>query len=154
MSRGRWPRNYLAFCKVIEVSALLRASILALAEEPALYDEAGRGGHLAALILEEIARSVAAPLALPMPRDPRLAAMVRDLMAEPALDLNLDDWAIRIAMSRRSLTRGFKAETGLSFVAWRRRMRAMAAATLMADGTSPALAARQVGYRSQRSLKA
>lgn len=139
-------------CKVIEVSALLRATIMALAKEPVLYDEGGRGGHLANLILDEIACSIAAPLALPMPRDRRLSLLVRELMAQPALELNLDDWAQRIAMSRRSLTRSFRSETGLSFGAWRRRMRAMTAATLMADGTSLAVAARQVGYRSPRSL--
>ena len=59
-------------CRVIAVSPLLAAALAALAEEPVLYDQDGRGGHLAALVLDEIGRAPATPLTLPLPRDPRL----------------------------------------------------------------------------------
>jgi AraC-like DNA-binding protein len=140
-------------CRVIEVSSLLRATILALAQEQVRYDEAGRGGHLAALILDEIRRSVEAPLALPMPGDPRLGALAKALIADPALDRDLDDWAREIAMSRRNLTRLFRAQTGLSVIEWRRRLRTMTAATLVAEGMPVAGAAGAVGYRTARSLQ-
>src|SRR5687768_1200479 len=39
-------------CHVLPVSALLDAALVALADEPILYDAEGRGGHLAALVLD------------------------------------------------------------------------------------------------------
>lgn len=107
-------------CKVIVTSDLLAASIEALAREPLDYDEAGRGGHLAVLIVDEVARADGASLALPMPRDPRLVRLCNAIVTKSERR-GLDDWAHLIGMSRRSLTRHFRAETGLSLLAWRKR---------------------------------
>jgi hypothetical protein len=107
-------------CKVIITSALLAVAIEALAVEPADYDEAGRGGHLAALIVDEMARAKDAELALPMPRDARLVRLCNVIMMKGERR-GLDDWADIAGMSRRSLTRHFRAETGLSLLVWRKR---------------------------------
>lgn len=107
-------------CKVIITSALLAAAIDALAGEPADYDEEGRGGHLAALIVDEMARAENAELALPMPRDARLVRLCSAIVTKGERH-GLDDWAHIAGMSRRSLTRHFRAETGLSLLAWRKR---------------------------------
>lgn len=109
-----------AHCKVIITSTLLSAAIEALAGEAADYDEAGRGGHLAALIVDEMARADDAALALPMPRDARLLRLCNAIVTKGERH-GLDDWAHIAGMSRRSLTRHFRAETGLSLLAWRKR---------------------------------
>lgn len=140
-------------CRVLAVSGLLAAALVALAEEPVLYDEAGRGGHLAALILDEIARAPESPLTLPLPRDPRLRRVCAALMAEPGSGWDLDEWAALVGASRRTLTRGFRAETGLSFGAWRTRARVVRALALAADGRAPREVARAVGYVSPRALR-
>src|ERR1700712_1952992 len=57
--------------QVIAVSPLLAAALAALTAEPVLYDEEGRGGHLAALVLDEIERAPETPLTLPLPTDSR-----------------------------------------------------------------------------------
>ncbi|MFZ5673681.1 MAG: AraC family transcriptional regulator [Pseudomonadota bacterium] len=107
-------------CKVIVASALLIAAIDALAREPTEYDERGRGGHLAALIVDEMARAEDAALTLPMPRDGRLVRLCSTMITKGERR-SLDDWAELAGMSRRSLTRHFRAETGLSVLAWRKR---------------------------------
>jgi hypothetical protein len=53
-------------CRVISVSPLLEAALVALSTESHLYDRMGRGGHLAALVLDEIARAPATAFALPV----------------------------------------------------------------------------------------
>jgi hypothetical protein len=58
----------LSVCRVLRVSALLDAALVALSDEPVLYDPAGRGGHLAALVLDELTRAPDTPFALPLPR--------------------------------------------------------------------------------------
>ena len=112
-------------CKVLVTSRLLLAAIDALAAEPVLYEEHGRGGHLAALIVDEIGRAPDAALTLPMPSDRRLVRLCNALIAAPDDRRGLDTWADAIGMSRRSLTRHFRAETGLSLVAWRKRARSL-----------------------------
>ncbi|MER2268221.1 helix-turn-helix transcriptional regulator [Methylobacterium oxalidis] len=146
-------RAFPARAQVIEVSPLLAAALSALTREPVLYDEAGRGGHLAALVLDEIGRAPETPLTLPLPGDPRLRRVCLGLIDDPASALDLDAWAARAGLSRRTLTRGFRRETGLSFDAWRARARIVRALALAADGRRAREIAAAVGYRSTQALR-
>jgi len=82
-------------CRVLEVTPLLAAALPALAAEPMLYEEDGRGGHLAALVLDEIARAPETSLTLPLPRDPRLRRVCEALLQNPGSPVDLDGWAQR-----------------------------------------------------------
>ena len=133
---------------VLAVSPLLRELILAACEEPPEWDPAGRAGHLAALILDEIGRAPALPLGVPQPRDPRLLRLVSALREQPASTRRLEDWAAEVGASPRTLSRLFQAETGMSFGAWRQHWRLAEAAALLAQGVPPARVAALVGYAS------
>lgn len=141
-------------CRVLLVTPLLEAALVALAAEPPAYDETGRGGHLAAIVLDEIARAPATPFALPVPADPRLARLARSLIAAPGSGLDIDGWAEAVGVSRRTLTRRFRAETGLSFGAWRRRLRLLEAAARQAEGEPVERIAAALGYRSAAAFRA
>ena len=145
--------GYPTLCRVIAVSPLLASALTALAEEPVLYAEGGRGGHLAALVLDEIGRAPATPLTLPLPSDPRLRRVCLGIIEDPASEDDLDAWADHAGASRRTLTRGFRAETGLSFGDWRARARVIRALALTAEGRSPRAVAAAVGYRSAQALR-
>ncbi|MEO3471102.1 helix-turn-helix domain-containing protein [Roseomonas sp. CAU 1739] len=132
----------------LSVSSLLHELILAACAEPLEWDEHGRGGHLAALMLEEIRRAPRLPIAVPQPRDARLVRLAAALAADPASPLTLDDWAIHSGASPRTLRRLFQAETGMGFVRWRQALRLAEAAALLATGATPARAAQAVGYAS------
>jgi len=146
--RADAARGLPAHPAVLSVSPLLRELILAACAEPLEWDERGRGGHLAALILEEIARAPRLPLAVPQPRDARLQRLAAALAADPASALTLEDWALRCGASPRTLRRLFHAETGMGFARWRQALRLAEAAALIADGMAPARAAAAVGYAS------
>ncbi len=133
---------------VMGVSALLRALVLAACEEPLEWDPAGRAGHVAALILDEIARAPALPLGVPALHDPRLARLAAALQANPASPLTVEAWAERSGASPRTLARLFQRETGMSFGRWRQLLRLSEAAALLARGVAPARAAAAVGYAS------
>jgi AraC-like DNA-binding protein len=139
---------------VLAVSALLRELILAACAEPLEWDQAGRGGHLAALILDEIARAPALPFRVPEPRDPRLRRLTAALRAAPASDRTLEDWALLAGASPRTLERRFRAETGLSFARWRQTLRLAEAAARLSTGEAPARAAASVGYASASAFGA
>jgi AraC-like DNA-binding protein len=151
--RAAEARSICSNCKVIAVSPLLREAILALMEEPVLYCEEARGGALAKLVIDEIARAAASEFELPLPSDKRLTAICQALIENPALPLDIDGWAGRAGVSRRTLTRKFREETSLSFGTWRRRLRALTAAAQLGEGATPQAAARRAGYRSTSALK-
>lgn len=140
-------------CRVIMVTPLLEALLVALSLEPKDYDRHGRGGHLVALAIDEIRRAPAAPFALAIPEDPRLRKLAEALVENPGAVLTIDHWADAIGVSRRTLTRLFRAQTGLSFAAWRRRLRLMEAVARQADGEALGKIAASLGYRSLEAFK-
>ncbi len=103
-----------------------------------------------ALVLELLTAEIAAlpirPLGLPIPADRRLSALCRAYMAAPSVNERLDDWAAKLAMSRRTFTRLFQRETGLSFVAWRQQASLFACLPRLAEGMPVTQAAMLAGY--------
>jgi AraC-like DNA-binding protein len=139
---------------VIAVSALLRELILAACAEPLDWDLNGRGCHLAELALDEIARSRALPLDLPMPSDPRLRRVAAAIRARPDDRRGLEQWADVANASSRTLARLFRAETGLSFRQWRRQARLTEALGALTTGARLADAAAIAGFDSQPAFGA
>ena len=139
---------------VLDVSPLLRELVLALIDEPVVYDEQGRGGALAELIFSEIARARRLPLVIPMPRDPRLLRVCNAMLADPASRRTLDDWAGSAGASVRTLARLFDEELRVSFVAWRQRVRFHNALEDIVAGEPIALVAQRNGYRSASAFSA
>jgi AraC-like DNA-binding protein len=139
---------------VLEVSPLLRELVLALIREPVIYDERGRGGALALLIYSEIAKAPRLPLVIPMPRDPRLLRLCNALLADPSTSMTLTDWVDVAGASVRTLARLFKEDVGLSFVAWRQRVRFHSALEAIIAGEPISRVAERNGYRSASAFSA
>lgn len=141
-------------CTVIEVFPLLRELIVAAASEPVEYDLSGRGGRVAALLLDELRASPAAPVHLPMPRDRRLARLAALLLDDPGRDETLESWGVIVGASARTLARRFRDETGMSFAEWRQRARLVLALARLAEGEAVAAVAGRLGYRSPSAFSA
>jgi len=139
---------------VFDVSDLLRNLILALIEEPVFYDVEGRGGALAILILSEITSARRLALGVPMPRDTRLERLCAALLADPSSRLTLEGWSETAGASARTLARLFEQEIGMSFGAWRRRVRLHIAIEEIVAGEPIARVAARSGYRSASAFSA
>lgn len=139
---------------VLEVSGLLHSLVLALIAEPPLYDEAGRGGALAHLILSEITGARRLALGVPMPQDARLVRLCAALLADPSSRLTLEGWSETAGASARTLARLFERELGMSFGAWRRRVRLHNAIEEIVAGEPIARVAARNGYRSASAFSA
>jgi AraC-like DNA-binding protein/quercetin dioxygenase-like cupin family protein len=149
-----WSSFAGAGCQVILASRLFDAALAALCDEPVLYEIGGRGDHLASVILDELKRAEVTELALPLPQAPRLRRICRKLLDDPGLSRDLDDWADAVATSRRTLTRTFRHETGMSFSEWKRRLRQLQSLKLREEGLPLKAIAARVGYRSPQALRA
>ena len=134
--------------KVLEVTALARHLIEEAVRRKPLDDDPRRADLVMALLMDEIGRLGERPLGLPFPAHPRLAALCRAFVDGPAADAKIDDWANRLAMSRRSFTRLFREETGVSFSTWRQQAAIFACLPKLAAGHPVTQVALEAGYDS------
>ncbi|MBR0644611.1 AraC family transcriptional regulator [Plastoroseomonas hellenica] len=139
-------------CCTVSISPLLRELLRRAARLPELYDADGADGRLVAVILDELAAAPVENLHLPMPVDPRLRALAGMLLAGPANHASLQEWASRVALSERSLSRLLAQEVGMSFGRWRRQLHVMLALQRLAAGESVQAVAIDLGYESASSF--
>ncbi len=104
------------------------------------------------VFLDEMRAAEPDPLHLTMPRHPRLLAMAATIAENPADETDLDAWADQLGWSRRSLTRHFRSETGMSMVEWRQIARLQKGMALLTGGASVTTVALSLGYDSVSSF--
>jgi len=73
-----------------------------------------------------LARLLAAPLSVPMPKDTQLLKIAQALHTDPGNTRTLDERGQQVGAPRRTLSRRFRKDTGLSFVEWRQALRLLA----------------------------
>ena len=136
---------------VLRTSHLLTAALERLTEP---NPPPGLTELLAPVILVELDEAIAEEMQVPFPRTPGLRAIAQELLEAPADARDLDDWARAAAMSTRSFTRHFEAETGMPFSEWKRRVIARRAVELLSSGESVADVAGGLGYESVSAVMA
>ncbi len=114
----------------------------------AAQEDSARRHRLVAVLLDELADAPQPAHHLPLPAEPRLQRMAAAMMAEPDDARTLDDWALELGMSRRTLMRRFEQETGQTVGRWRQQARLFEALDLLARGESVTAVALSVGYAS------
>jgi AraC-like DNA-binding protein/mannose-6-phosphate isomerase-like protein (cupin superfamily) len=135
-------------CRVVGLSDLMRSLIAEAVKIPSDGPLTCRDDLIMALIIEEILRLPERPLGLPLPAEPRLAALCRAFLEAPSPRTTIDDWADSMAMSRRAFTRTFRRETGLSLSAWRQQASLFAALPRLSGGDSVTNVALDLGYET------
>jgi AraC-like DNA-binding protein len=134
--------------RVIEVSPLLRRLLIAACDIAPEYDVEGRDGLVMGLLLAEIGRAPAVPLAVPFPSSPALAKRCHAFVERPAPHDTIDGWCSDLGMERRAFTRAFRRETGMSFGAWRQQACLLVALPRLAAGEAVTTVALDLGYDS------
>lgn len=128
-------------CSVLELSPLLSA----------IVDHIHRHGsekHLAAVLLDQLAKQRQLPLFLPR-LSSAIARQVADaLVADPADTPRIRDLAAQFGVSDRTLERAFVAEAGMPLGEWRQRARIGRAIALLAGGLDVKDVALEVGYET------
>ncbi|MBS7544261.1 AraC family transcriptional regulator [Ancylobacter oerskovii] len=141
-------------CQVLGITPLMRSLLAEAVFVPAEYDPRGRDGALMALVQHEIPRLPALPLSLPLPGSKALAGLCRAFLHAPTPHARIDSWSEAVGMSRRTFTRLFRRETGLSFVAWRQQACVMAALPRLAAGHPVTAVAIDLGYDNPAAFTA
>ncbi|WP_282944695.1 AraC family transcriptional regulator [Cellulomonas endometrii] len=113
-----------------------------VAREAVLAATAGRSrtaaavGHLLRVVVDEATDAPEQPLHLPEPRDRRLRAVARLVERDLATPVSLQEVAAMAGVGARTLSRLFRAETGMGYRQWRLQLRVHRALVLLAGGSS------------------
>ncbi len=144
----------MADCRLIEVSDFLQALIIEIVNFDIRKSISERERLIVNLLLNEIWSMPRAPYHVRMPRNEKLCRACQIITEDPANHSSLDDLAEIACISRRTFTRLFRQETGMSFAVWRQQMRLMEALSLMGSGRSITMTAYEVGYNSPSAFTA
>ncbi|MEV0786059.1 AraC family transcriptional regulator [Streptomyces sp. NPDC050423] len=90
--------------------------------------------------------------ALRLPGDPRIDGIAEALLDDPADSASLEEWARRLEVSDRTITRAFRRTTGLSFAQWRQMLRVHRALMLLSEGFDVMTVSETLGYAQPSSF--
>ncbi|WP_232544191.1 helix-turn-helix transcriptional regulator [Streptomyces buecherae] len=134
----------------VEITPLLRLLLERLCE-PGL--SASSRQVTEALVLDVLEPSPR-ELLVQAPTSALLRPIADALRADPGDQRTLSQWAAELAVSARTISRAFAAETGTSFARWVASVRAQHAVALLARGWQVEAVAAEVGYRSASAFGA
>ncbi|OLP52888.1 AraC family transcriptional regulator [Rhizobium rhizosphaerae] len=134
--------------RVLEVTPLGRNLIAELVKGDWQPERRRRLELVSELLLDELRQFAERPLGLPFPTDARLARLCRQFLDAPSANAGIDDWARALGIGRRTFTRLFRAETGVSFVTWRQQACLFAALPRLAAGEPVTTVALDAGYEN------
>jgi AraC-like DNA-binding protein/quercetin dioxygenase-like cupin family protein len=146
-------------CRVLEVSDLLRALMLALPNAPddappISTAELDRERLVAPLLADELERAAPVPLGVALPADKRLRVLCEAVLDDPTRHNTLGDWVRDIGASERTVARLFRDELGTSFGQWRQQVLLARALTLAARKRTMSEIAAELGYASPSAFSA
>ncbi len=126
----------------VEITPLLTQLLDHLEKEHLREDERTRAEGVVMDLLQPVEQAVI----LHMPSHELISAAAEEILADPAAPHGVDYWAKRLGVSTRTITRTFRAETGVGFARWVATARARCAIELLSNGVNVAEAAERVGY--------
>jgi AraC-like DNA-binding protein len=145
---GGMPKNP----RVIAPSALFREAVHRMAGWPQTGELTAAQHHIVVVVLDELRAAEAAPFHLPIPTDPRLAAIAAAIAGTPSERRTIDAWARWGGFSKRTLTRRFASETGITLAQWRERARLCLALERLSLGEKVTSVAFDLDYDSVSSF--
>jgi AraC-like DNA-binding protein/quercetin dioxygenase-like cupin family protein len=107
-----------------------------------------------AVVLDLLRPLPTTPIHVPKAVDERVRTVAGALLANPADPRSLDAHARAAGVSRRTMTRLFDSDLGMSFDRWRTHVRLRAALPMLAEGQPVSRVAHTVGYATPSAFLA
>jgi AraC-like DNA-binding protein len=147
---------------VLSVSRLLRELIIAITDDPArprTEQDLAEQDDLKRVALRQLSRGQLRPAQalqfhLPQPADERLRDVTAILAEDPGSDRPLAELGRAVGAGERTLSRLFRAETGMTFPQWRAQLRLHHSLTLLAAGLPVTTTAISCGYSTPSAFTA
>ncbi len=142
-----WPSAPQECC-VVSVSPLLKELILHAVGLAKLYPSGSPEERIMDVILDQIRNMDVKPLNFDIPKEERLKRIFKGLSENPGDKKTLDEWGKKIGATKRTLTRLFQSETGMSFGQWRQQIRILESLKRLAVDEPVTSIAIDLGYDS------
>ena len=139
---------------ILAVGPLARELIVHAVEHAPLPVADRRTESLLDLLLPELEGLEEEALRLPEPTSDRTRRAADLLAASPGVAAPIEAIAAEVGVSRRTLERSFRAETGLTFGQWRTRLRLLEAVERLAGDEPVGQIAHDLGYSTQAAFGA
>ncbi|HRL21326.1 AraC family transcriptional regulator [Alcaligenes sp. SDU_A2] len=135
-------------CCTLEISPMLREMIMHLSSLERDYPADSSTHRLVQVLLDTLADMPARQLHVPLPEDPTLQHIARQMLAAPHKRISMAQWASHVAMSERTLARHMLKHTGMTFGRWRHQLMMMLALQKLTSGMPVKSTAQELGYGS------
>ncbi|EFP98561.1 AraC family transcriptional regulator [Vibrio caribbeanicus] len=132
----------------LSVSPLLRELVVKLASEDKDYDQQGRVGRLAEVLIDELVSMPTERFEFPIPSEPRLNKLAYWMLEKPNNQTSIKLWAQRLAMSDRTLSRLVKQELGMTFGQWRAQLHVVVVLQKLSQKETVQRISEDLGYES------
>ncbi|WP_236631467.1 helix-turn-helix transcriptional regulator [Endozoicomonas numazuensis] len=119
---------------------------------PRLYEPETDDERFFEVMVEQIPRLESESFSLPVSEHPVLSQVLSQLSDQPESELSLEEWAEKINVSGRTLSRMFKSETGMTFILYRQHVRLCSALKYLAQGRSVVNVAMDMVFSSQSAF--
>jgi len=149
---ARAANRFGTSCFTVAVTPLLHNLIEDAMNDSNDSEHYSRRRAIDELLLIEIQHRPRLPLWLPLPSERALSERCANFLLQPKIEDTIELWSSRLNMSRRTFTRTFRRETGLSFVNWRQRACVFAALSRLAQGETVSEVARALGFERSTSF--
>lgn len=136
----------------ISVSRLLKELLSRAASLAKPLDADQPGDWLVGGMLEELASAPVERFQLPVPDDRRLRYIAEHIIQNPSDQATLPQWAARVGLGDRSLSRLLLNETGMNFGRWRRQIHILLGLRRLSEGESVQSVALALGYESSSAF--
>lgn len=147
------PQQKDVGCHILAISALFHELVAALVADRKAEQPDRRLSMIIPLLQQELSDANRDfKKGLPLPKDRRLQVICGELLAAPGNNEPLDNWAVRVGASDRTLERLFKAETGLTFGQWRQQLRLSESIAQLAEGVPVSTIALKLGYQTSSAF--
>jgi AraC-like DNA-binding protein len=139
-------------CQVMYITPLLRELIAKAVTFAPLYNINGPEGRIARVLLDCLKTAPSSPLHLHVPDFGPVKEIADHLKQFPDDPATLEEWAMRLGTTSRTLARHFKKQTDMTFGQWRQQARLLEALSRLALKHPIAHIAQDLGYASQSAF--
>jgi AraC-like DNA-binding protein len=133
------------------LTPLLRELIIDVSSWPESNLSVDEKMRRAYVIVDEIVRAPLTGSSVRIPDDRKLGIICRAIERDTSIEKSLDDWAVEVGASTKTLQRLFLAQTGMAFQQWRNHVRMKRALELHMSGVRGVDVALAVGYATESS---
>jgi AraC-like DNA-binding protein len=139
-------------CCVVRVSPLLQALIVEATAIGNDYLPDTAEARLMLVIIDQLNKIEQFPFYLPFSNEVRVSRITDAMIQNPADTRTLAQWSTATGASERTLGRLFIRHLGMSFGAWRRRLRLLEAIDRLGNGATVTEVSYELGYASPSSF--